>query len=247
MALSVAQLRPGDAAGDALPPSTGRGGARAPRRRPDARGLPSGRRPGPAAAPPPPGAALPPAPGPRGRRRLPPRSPPPAPVPVRPAHPHPVRPGRPGRRGGAGTTARAARSEAPPPPPPQSLRCRRAARQETGGFGAGRGGPGTSWRLGRRRRETGPLKGQPPARLCLRAPAHALRYPLLAAGRLGIPGFLPETASPTWAEGGRSGAGGSAESPAFSSPALPCPEGLLCPSAVPVPSKQSISEVLAIF
>lgn len=44
---------------------------------------------------------------------------------------------RPGRRGGTGTTARAARSEAPPPPP-QLLRCRRAARQETGSFGAGR-------------------------------------------------------------------------------------------------------------
>lgn len=43
---------------------------------------------------------------------------------------------RPGRRGGTGTTARAARSEAPPPP--QLLRCRRAARQETGSFGAGR-------------------------------------------------------------------------------------------------------------
>ncbi|CAI9177019.1 unnamed protein product [Rangifer tarandus platyrhynchus] len=63
---------------------------------------------------------------------------------------------RPGTRGGAGTTARAARTESPPP---QLLRCRRAARQETGGFGAGRprhvpaSGP-------RRCPETGPLKAQ---------------------------------------------------------------------------------------
>lgn len=89
-----------------------------------------------------------PSPGPRGRAALPPpRAPRPAPHgrprgPARPARPYLARPGR-----KTGKTRRrrhyhpGRRSQAPPP-----LRCRRAARQETGGFGAGR--PGTSRRRG---------------------------------------------------------------------------------------------------
>lgn len=114
--------------------------AGAPPRRPGARGLAGGHRqaaggvraPGPR---PPSGGALRPALGHRGWHS-------PPPCGRRPAHRGLLtltlrsRGRRPGRRGGAGSTARAALSEAPPPP--QLFRCRRAARQETGGFGAGR-------------------------------------------------------------------------------------------------------------
>ncbi|XP_061285751.1 collagen alpha-1(I) chain-like [Bos javanicus] len=153
-------VRPRGPSEPARPGSRAQAGARR-RRRPGARGL---RRGGggwcrdPAAAPP--ARRGPPVgPAPRGRR-----SPPPSAVPAVGAR---ARRGllsltlcgrerRPGTRGGAGSTAPAARSESPPP---QLLRCRRAARQETGGFGAGRprhvpaSGP-------RRCPETGPLKGQ---------------------------------------------------------------------------------------
>lgn len=137
---------------------------------------------------PPPGAALPPALRSRGRRR-----PPPA-VPEAGAGARHSRLAltvrgrerRTGRHGGVGTTARAPGSKAPPPP--QLLRCRRAARQETGGFGAGRpphvpaSGPAM---LGDR-----PLKGQAPA---TSGPARSGKPAGPASS--GFRGFLPRSRS----------------------------------------------------
>lgn len=208
-AASRPQQEPGG--GDRMPEAYPAGGVRTPRPRPPAR-----------------------------------RGPPACPRTPRPAPPPPALPAAGARPGaacspspcaaGEGDREDAAAPALQPGPPAPRRRRRRRRRSRSGAVAplgrkraaSGRGGPGTSRRLGRRRRETGPLKGQTPARLCLRSPAHALRYSQLAAGRLGIPGFPPETTSPSWAEGGRSGAGGSAESPAFISPALPCPgDGLV--------------------
>ncbi|XP_049561816.1 collagen alpha-1(I) chain-like [Orcinus orca] len=136
---------PGRPRGRSEPASLGgpaQAGAR--RRRPGARGLPGGgggrRCPGPTAAPPPPARRGPPVClGPRGRRNPPLSAVPAAGAWARRGPLSLTLRGRgriPERRGGAGSTARAASSKWPPPP--QYLRCRRAARQETGGFGAGR-------------------------------------------------------------------------------------------------------------
>ncbi|XP_042637923.1 basic proline-rich protein-like [Orycteropus afer afer] len=112
---------------------------------------------------------------PRGRAPNPPRNPaadaarplrPPrqAPGPARPACPHPTQPARRGAAGEETKARRPPRALQPGPPAPRSHRHRSCSgavappgrKQEA----SGRGGPGTSRRLGRRCLQTGPLKGQ---------------------------------------------------------------------------------------